>query len=271
MVNRNQNADENFHRVRQDGVIEDNNLAAMVEKIMARNGINIGLRRPNCTYPMFGYMLQTEHPRGWKVPKFTKFSGDTSESTVEHIARYLNEVGDIANNENLSVRCFPSSIMKNAFTWFTTLLANSIQDWTRLERLFHEQFYMGQSKINLKELASIRRKFSELIDDYLNRFWLLKARCFTQVPEHELVKIVAGGLNYSIRKKLDTQYLRDIAELADRVRQVEHLKAEKARASKNNKRESVVYVEMDKDNQEIYSDPIGFDESEIDLAELRQR
>ncbi|MCI94269.1 hypothetical protein A2U01_0115567, partial [Trifolium medium] len=57
---------------------------------------------------------------------------------------------------------------------------------------------MGQSKISLKELASVRRKI-ESIDDYLNRFRLLKARCFTQVPElpeHELVEMAAGGLDY---------------------------------------------------------------------------
>jgi hypothetical protein len=68
----------------------------------------------------------------------------------------------------------------------------------------------------------------ESIDDYLNRFRLLKARCFTSVPVHELVKMAAGGLDYSVRKKLDTQYLRDMTQLADRVRQVERLKAEKA-------------------------------------------
>lgn len=79
-----------------------------------------------------------------------------------------------------------------------------INDWTQLERLFHEQFYMGHSKISLKELASVKRKFAESIDDYLNRFLLLKTRCFTQVPEHELVKMADGGLDYSIRKKLDT-------------------------------------------------------------------
>lgn len=134
---------------------------------------------PNYTPPLSGYVLQTELPGGWKVPKFIKFYGDTSESTIEHISRYLTEVRDITNNENLRIRYFPTSLMKNAFTWFTTLPANSIHDWTRLERLFHEQFYIGKSKINLKELVSIKRKFSEPIDDYLNRFRLLKARCFT--------------------------------------------------------------------------------------------
>ena len=143
-------------------------------------------------------MLQTELPRGWKIPKFIKFAGDTSESTVEHIARYLTEAGDLANNENLRMKYFPNSLTKNAFTWFTTLRPHSIFNWTQLERVFHEQFYMGQSKISLKELASVRGKTPESVDDYLNRFRLLKARCFTQVPEHELVEMAAGGLDYSI-------------------------------------------------------------------------
>lgn len=39
--------------------------------------------------------------------------------------------------------------------------------------------------------------------------------CFTQVPEHKLVELAVKGMDYSIRKKLDTQYLRDMAQLAD--------------------------------------------------------
>lgn len=64
----------------------------------------------------------------------------------------------------------------------------------------------------------------------------MKSRCFTQVPEYELVKQAAGGLYYSVRKKLDTQYLRDMTQLANRVRQVERLKDEKAKSSKYNKK-----------------------------------
>ncbi|CAJ2637090.1 unnamed protein product [Trifolium pratense] len=105
---------------------------------------------------------------------------------------------------------------------------------------------MGQSKISLKELASVRRKTPESIDDYLNRFRLLKARCFTQVSEHELVEMAAGGLDYSIRKKLDTQHLRDMAQLADRVRQVERLKAEKARSSKHQRQQRLSLQEAQK-------------------------
>ncbi|XP_050908612.1 uncharacterized protein LOC127122291 [Lathyrus oleraceus] len=204
LVNRNQNADNIVQQMRHNDMAADNNMAAMVERIMARNRVNFGLRRPNYMSPLSEYILQSDLPPRWKVPKFTKFSRDTTESTVEHVARYLIEAGEISNNENLRIKYFPSSLTMNAFTWFTTLPQNSIHTWTQLERMFHEQFYMGKTKIGLKELASIKRKFTETIDDYLNRSHLLKARCFTQVPEHDLVEMAAGGLDYSIRKKLDT-------------------------------------------------------------------
>jgi len=102
---------------------------------------------------------------------------------------------------------------------------------------------MGQSKISLKELASVRRRTHESIDDYLNRFRLLKARCFTIVHEHELVEMAVGGLDYSVRKKLDTQDLIDMAQLADKVRQVEMLKDEKARTNRFPKKEKIAYVD----------------------------
>src|SRR4051812_15229145 len=211
MVNRKRNADEMINKVRQDNTVAENNLTTMIERIMANNGLNIGFRRPNYTSPEVDFILQTELPRGSKVPKFTKFSRDTSESTIEHASRSLTEARDLANSENLRIKYFPSSLTKNAFTWFTTLPPNSIDTWSHLKRMFHEQFYMGQIKISLEELASIKRKFIEPLDDYLNRFRLLKSRCFTVVPEHELVELAADDLDYSIRKKLDTRHLRDMA------------------------------------------------------------
>ncbi|XP_050909524.1 uncharacterized protein LOC127123339 [Lathyrus oleraceus] len=173
MVNRNQNVDDIIRQVRHDDVAADNNLAAIVKRIMVRNRVNFGLRRPYYTSPLAEYVLQTNAPLRTKIPKFTKFFGDTTESTVEHVARYLIEAGDMSNNENLRMKYFPSSLTKNAFTWFTTFPQNSIHSWNHLEWMFHEQFYMGQTKISLKELASVRRKFIEPIDDYLNRFRLL--------------------------------------------------------------------------------------------------
>jgi len=96
---------------------------------MAQNGLNIGLHRPNFVCPLLEYVLQTKPARDWKIPKFTKFVVDTKESTVEHIARYLRMI------------FFPNSLTKNAFTWLATFAPHSIQYWTQLERLIHEQFY----------------------------------------------------------------------------------------------------------------------------------
>ncbi|CAJ2657404.1 unnamed protein product [Trifolium pratense] len=271
MVRRNQDPDEVVREVQNNNLLGQHNLANMVETILAQNGLNTGCRRPNFVSAFNEYVLQTELPRGWKVPKYTKFAGDTNESTVEHIARYLAESGNLANNENLRMKYFPNSLTKNAFTWFTTLPPNLIHSWAQLERIFHEQFYMGQTKISLKELASVKRNNQESIDDYLNRFRLLKSRCFTQVPEHELVEMAAGGLDYSIRKKLDTQYLRDMSQLADRVRQIERLKAEKARNSKFQKKKEIGFVDS-YDNEidyEISDEYLEFDDSDINVAELK--
>jgi hypothetical protein len=131
LVNRNHDTNEVVRNVEQQNIGAHNNIANLVETIMAQNGLNIGLHRPNFVSPLSEYVIQTELPRGCKIPKFTTFAGDTNESTVEHIARYLTEAANIANNENLRLKLFPNSLTKNAFTWFTTLAPHSIQYWTQ--------------------------------------------------------------------------------------------------------------------------------------------
>ena len=155
------------------------------------------------------------------------------------------EVGDLGAQENLKIKYFPHSLTQNAFTWFASLQPGSVHHWNQLQRLFHEQFYVGESKVSLKELSSIKRSSTESIEEYFNRFRLMKSRCLTQVPESELVEMVAGGLEYSIRKKIDTQHLKDMAQLAGRVRQVERLKDEKFNFKKSFKKYKIAYVEAD--------------------------
>jgi hypothetical protein len=118
-------------------------------------------------------------------------------------------------------------------------------------------------------LASVRCKIPESIDDYLNRFRLLKAGCFTQVPKHELVEMAAGGLDYSIRKKLDIEYLRDMNQLANRVRQVERLKVEKARTSKYYKKVRVAYVETNDNEQKFDMAYEDVKDNEVNVAKLK--
>jgi hypothetical protein len=58
--------------------------------------------------------------------KFTKFSGQDDTGIVEHIARYLMQVGEASADEAFRIRYFPLSLTGPAFTWFTSLPAHSI-------------------------------------------------------------------------------------------------------------------------------------------------
>lgn len=78
------------------------------------------------------------------------------------------------------------------------------------------------------------------------------------------------GLGFYILKKLNPNYLRDMAQLADRVRQVERLKVKKVRANRSHKKERVAYVEAKEGKQEIYDDSLSVEEGEVDLVELKQ-
>ncbi|XP_050895348.1 uncharacterized protein LOC127101967 [Lathyrus oleraceus] len=198
---------------------------------MARNGMSATLQRPLYASPLAEFILQPEAPRGMKVPKYTKFGGESGESTIEHIARYLTESRDLAHNECLRVKNFPFSLTKVAFTWFTSLAPSSIDSWAKLEKNFHEQ-------------------------------------CFTQVPEHELVQMAARGLDYSIRKKIDPTFVKNMSQLVDRVRHLERLRLEKVRHSKA-KKEKIAFIDYDATNPIYEADYALSTELEIDVAELK--
>ncbi|XP_050895248.1 uncharacterized protein LOC127101856 [Lathyrus oleraceus] len=194
LVNRHQDADQIVDQHRQEYLAVENNLTTIVERIMARNGMSATLQRPLYASPLAEFILQIEAPRGMKVPKYTKFGGES-------------------------------------------------------------------------ELSSIKRRFAESIDDYLNKFRSLKARCFTQVPEHELVQMTAGGLDYSIRKKIHPTFVKSMSQLDDRVRHLERLRLEKVRHNKA-KKEKVALVNYDATDPIYEADYASSTELEIDMAEL---
>jgi len=57
-------------------------------------------------------------PNRYKVPDFTKFSGQDDTSTMEHINRFIIQCGETANRDELKVHLFSSSLYGSAFTWF---------------------------------------------------------------------------------------------------------------------------------------------------------
>jgi len=112
LVQKNQDLDQIVSQTQQINLDGQNNIANVVEILLTQNGFKLGLHKPNFVSPLSEYVTMEELPRGWKIPKFTKFGGETNESTVEHIARYLTKAGDIANNENLRMKYLRSSLTR---------------------------------------------------------------------------------------------------------------------------------------------------------------
>jgi len=71
-VDRNHDAVEVVRNIQQKNIEARNNIANLVENIMAHNGLNVGLHRSNFVYPLSEYVLQTELP--WVI-KFLSSQG----------------------------------------------------------------------------------------------------------------------------------------------------------------------------------------------------
>jgi hypothetical protein len=79
------------------------------------------------------------------------FTGQDSTSMIEHVNRYLTQLGEASIEEAHRVRFFALSLSGPAFTWFLSLAVNSIANWNDLEEKFHTYFYTrherGRSQI----------------------------------------------------------------------------------------------------------------------------
>jgi len=73
-------------QARRNNYDGQNNIGNVVEALLAQNGFNMGLHRPNFVSALSEYVLETDLSRNRKIPKFTKFAGETNESTFKHIA-----------------------------------------------------------------------------------------------------------------------------------------------------------------------------------------
>ncbi|XP_016169114.1 uncharacterized protein LOC107611731 [Arachis ipaensis] len=125
VVPRGQNADDFLARLYGG---ERYQVTRIVEEVPNRVGLNVGFMNQPHFVSAFSQAIQmAEVPRGLKNPKITtKFAGKVGESTTEHVAHYLVEIGNLANDKNLKMKIFPSSLTKNAFTWFSNLRPNLI-------------------------------------------------------------------------------------------------------------------------------------------------
>ena len=92
----------------------------------------IGYSKP---YPS-DYDLILLSPK-YRLPEFTKFSGSEGASSIEHVNRYLTQLGMISVSDSLRVRFFGQSLIGPAFGWYASLAPHSIRTWKQLEDQFH--------------------------------------------------------------------------------------------------------------------------------------
>ena len=123
---------------------------------------------------------QVSLPHKYKMPDFTKFSQEEV-STMEHVNRFLLQLGEAGNHDALRVRLFSLSLSGSAFAWFTTLPANSILYWADLERQFHQFFFFGITELKLTDLTSLRQRNDESVAAFIQRFRDVKNRCYSLV------------------------------------------------------------------------------------------
>ncbi|GKV33401.1 hypothetical protein SLEP1_g41920 [Rubroshorea leprosula] len=117
------------------------------------------LVRPSYHKPYPDYIdRDNPFPRGFKVPEFTLFSGDTSQSTIEHIGRFTIQCGEASGDDFLKLRLFPSSLTGTALTWYLSLLQNSVFTWRQMEDLFHIQFYRSEPEISMADLSRLTQR-----------------------------------------------------------------------------------------------------------------
>jgi hypothetical protein len=76
-------------------------------------------------------------PPKYRLSEFTKFIGSEGSSSIEHLSRYLAQLGLLSLSNPLRVRFFSQSLTGPAFGWYTSPGLDSIHTWKQLEEQFH--------------------------------------------------------------------------------------------------------------------------------------
>ena len=97
-------------------------------------------------------------PPKYRLPEFTKFNGSEGSSSIEHVSRYLAQLGMISVSDPLRVRFFSQSLTGPAFGWYTSLGPDSIRTWKQLEEQFHVQYHSEAAEVGIANLAQVRQK-----------------------------------------------------------------------------------------------------------------
>jgi hypothetical protein len=154
--------------------------------------------------PYPDYYDQLPYPRGYRVSKFSKFSGEDGKTTLEHVGQFILQCGEASANDALKLRLFPLLLSSTAFTLFTSLAPNSVFTWAQLEQKFHEYFYSDDTELRLSHLIAIKQKHNEPTTDYIRRFRDTRNRCFNlNISDKNLANLAYSWLTPHLKEKLE--------------------------------------------------------------------
>jgi hypothetical protein len=92
-------------------------------------------------------------PLMYRLPEFTKFNGLEGSSSIEHVSRYLAQLGMILVSVPLRVGFFSQSITWLDFRRYTSLGSDLIHTWKQLEEQFHVQYHSKAAEAGIADLA----------------------------------------------------------------------------------------------------------------------
>ncbi|KAM2537585.1 hypothetical protein TB2_023119 [Malus domestica] len=189
---------------------------------MIDSAMKKGPKFPKFIHPYPAYVETFGYPKGFKIPDFSLFAGESSLSSLEHVARFTAQCGDV-NSDFHKLRLFNFSLTGSAFAWYINLPPNSVQNWEELVEKFHEQFYRPGMEMSVSSLARMAQASDESPMDYLTRFKSARNWCRVPLPEVEFVRLALNGLDVEYKKKFLGENFRDMYELAQHVEQYDYL------------------------------------------------
>ena len=120
-------------------------------------------------------------PNRYKVPDFTKFSGQDDTLTMEHVNRFIIQCGEAVNRDELRVHLFSSSLSRSTFTWFISLPPNSVITWADLEKQFYKYFFSGVHENKITDLVRLKQRNDESVESFVQRLREVKNKCCSLV------------------------------------------------------------------------------------------
>jgi hypothetical protein len=166
----------------------------------------------------------------------------------EHISQYLAQLGEVISIDALTVHLISLSLTGTAFSWFSSLLPNSIDSWEQLEHKFHDHFYSPKNELKWSDLTSVRQSRDESVNDYIRRFRDTKNRCFNlTISEKDMADLAFNGLHSYLWEKLDGHTFITLSQLQQKASAHES----RSKESKDNFKHTnpnVNYVDCDSDS-----------------------